>query len=157
MDGRNGTGNRKSIGIEICVNEGADYDKAVANAVELVKHLLVKHNIPVNRVVPHRHWTGKDCPARLLKTWSDFVAKVAEKPKETPKPPVKVPTYKRLLLLKKPMMRGNDVKLVQKKLGVPADGIYGPITRKAVITFQRKKRIAVDGIVGPQTWRKLFT
>lgn len=155
-DSRNGTGNRKSIGIEICVNEGGNYDKAVTNAVELVKNLLAKHNIPANRVVPHHHWTGKNCPARLLKNWPDFLAKVAEKPKETTKHTSKF-IYKRMLQLTKPMMRGDDVKLVQKRLGVPTDGWFGSVTRNAVITFQRKHKLAIDGIVGPITWKSLFS
>lgn len=31
------------------------------------------------------------------------------------------------------------------------DGIYGPDTEKAVVSFQRSKRLREDGIVGPQT------
>jgi hypothetical protein len=32
-----------------------------------------------------------------------------------------------------------------------ADGIRGPLTRSAVIRFQRRRRLIVDGIAGPQT------
>lgn len=36
------------------------------------------------------------------------------------------------------------------------DGVFGPITRAAVIEFQEgSPPLAVDGIVGPQTWAKL--
>ncbi len=35
------------------------------------------------------------------------------------------------------------------------DGIYGPLTKKAVRYFQSKNGLAVDGIVGPQTARAL--
>lgn len=67
------------------------------------------------------------------------------------------PTYKRLLKLTKPMIKGDDVKLVQKRLGVPNDGIYGPVTKNAVVNYQRKNKLLVDGIVGPITWKKLFS
>ena len=47
--------------------------------------------------------------------------------------------------------RGADVASVQRKLGIPADGIFGPQTRRAVKRFQARHGLAVDGIVGPQT------
>lgn len=58
-------------------------------------------------------------------------------------------------------MRGNDVKELQTKLQSlgyevgPIDGIFGPLTEKAVKQFQKDNRIKVDGIVGPQTYDML--
>jgi lysozyme family protein len=46
---------------------------------------------------------------------------------------------------------GSSVSALQQALGIPADGIYGPQTRKAVRQFQRANGLAVDGIAGPQT------
>jgi peptidoglycan hydrolase-like protein with peptidoglycan-binding domain len=43
------------------------------------------------------------------------------------------------------------VAALQSALGIPADGIYGPQTRRAVRQFQRSKGLTVDGIAGPQT------
>lgn len=40
---------------------------------------------------------------------------------------------------------------LQRKLGIPADGIYGPQTRDAVRRYQQANGLAVDGIAGPQT------
>lgn len=66
------------------------------------------------------------------------------------------PTYERLISLQSPYMRGEDVKAVQRAVGVAVDGLYGPITERAVRRFQRQEGITVDGIVGPQTWGRLF-
>lgn len=51
-------------------------------------------------------------------------------------------------------MRGEDVKRIQREIGMPAadqDGIFGPKTERAVRAFQQKAGIQVDGIVGQQT------
>lgn len=51
--------------------------------------------------------------------------------------------------------RGDEVKILQQKLNVDVDGIFGPKTEAAVKDFQKKKGLDVDGIVGPKTWAAL--
>jgi peptidoglycan hydrolase-like protein with peptidoglycan-binding domain len=46
---------------------------------------------------------------------------------------------------------GSSVSALQQALGIPADGIYGPQTRRAVRQFQAAHGLMVDGIAGPQT------
>jgi hypothetical protein len=43
------------------------------------------------------------------------------------------------------------VAAVQRALGITADGIAGPQTRRAIRRFQRRNGLVVDGIAGPQT------
>ena len=50
---------------------------------------------------------------------------------------------------------GNEVKALQEKLNLKADGIFGPITEEAVKDFQRSNGLEVDGIVGANTISKL--
>jgi len=46
--------------------------------------------------------------------------------------------------------------LVNKGYSLAIDGIFGPATKSAVISFQSSQGITVDGIVGPVTWGRLF-
>jgi hypothetical protein len=65
-DGANGPGNRTSVGIELCVNAGSDWERAQENGARLAAALCRAFGLPVERVVPHQHWSGKQCPRRIL-------------------------------------------------------------------------------------------
>ncbi|HKG15557.1 MAG TPA: N-acetylmuramoyl-L-alanine amidase [Pyrinomonadaceae bacterium] len=52
-------------------------------------------------------------------------------------------------------MSGDLTRRLQAKLGLPADGNFGPKTEAAVRRFQRDKGMVPDGIVGPKTWAKI--
>ncbi len=49
----------------------------------------------------------------------------------------------------------STVAAAQRKLGVRADGVLGPKTRRAIRRFQRRRGLAVDGVLGPATLRAL--
>jgi hypothetical protein len=52
--------------------------------------------------------------------------------------------------------KGEGVKVVQKALGLLADGDYGPATKKAVVAFQDNHDVVdSNGIIGPKTWAEL--
>lgn len=61
-DGAYGPGNRTSIAIEICQNADGDRAKAEGNAVALTAQLLQQFNLPLDAVVQHHRWSGKNCP-----------------------------------------------------------------------------------------------
>lgn len=50
---------------------------------------------------------------------------------------------------------GATVKLIQEKLGLVADGNFGPKTEAKVIEFQKKNKLTADGIVGDSTLKAL--
>ncbi|MBJ8103835.1 MULTISPECIES: S-layer homology domain-containing protein [Bacillus cereus group] len=74
-DGAEGTGNRESIAIEIAVNQDGDYNKAVENARKLAAYLMGELNIPLENVKKHQFWSGKNCPAIMIKdnAWEPFL------------------------------------------------------------------------------------
>ena len=51
--------------------------------------------------------------------------------------------------------KGDDVKKLQSKLGLGADGIFGKGTEESVKSFQLKNGLTPDGLVGEGTWNKL--
>lgn len=63
----------------------------------------------------------------------------------------------RLLYLRSPMLRGDDVVELQRLLGGlgfdagKVDGILGPRTADAITDFQRNAGLTTDGICGPDT------
>lgn len=81
-DGTNGIGNRQSIAIEICVNSDSNYLKAVQNTVDLVSFLMKETTIPLDRIVQHNHWNGKNCPMKMRSgspiSWVNFLKLIQE-------------------------------------------------------------------------------
>jgi hypothetical protein len=51
--------------------------------------------------------------------------------------------------------KGKRVLVIQRALGLPADGIFGRGTKKAVVRFQRRHGLTPDGLVGPATWKAI--
>lgn len=54
--------------------------------------------------------------------------------------------------------KGGDVKSLQEKLGITADGSFGPGTEKAVKEWQTKNGLTADGIItsANTSWEKMF-
>lgn len=83
-DGANGTGNRKTIAIEICysLSGGARFDKAEENAAELIAFLLKEYGWGIDRVKRHYDYAPnkKYCPHRTMdKGWDRFLNMVRSK------------------------------------------------------------------------------
>jgi N-acetylmuramoyl-L-alanine amidase len=67
----------------------------------------------------------------------------------------------RLLLLRRPFMRGEDISELQSRLSHfgfdpgKIDGIFGPGTERAVLEFQRNRNLTEDGSAGPEVLTEL--
>lgn len=69
-----GSGNGRSVAIEVCENRGIDKAACIDRAALLTAVMMEAYNIPRERVVPHKSWTGKDCPRVLLREPGGFDA-----------------------------------------------------------------------------------
>lgn len=62
-----GKGNRKSVGVEICYSKlgmgSSKFKKAEDNAVKVCAKLLMDKGLGIDRLKPHRYWSGKNCPS----------------------------------------------------------------------------------------------
>lgn len=52
--------------------------------------------------------------------------------------------------------KGDDVKAMQEALGIGADGIFGPGTKRALRAWQAANGLTADGVAGPMTLGKLY-
>ncbi|MGO4545781.1 N-acetylmuramoyl-L-alanine amidase family protein [Paenibacillus sp. 2TAB23] len=76
------SGNRTSIGIELC--ESGNYEKTLSNAVELVAKLLKQYGWGTERLFRHYDWSGKTCPRLMYDSgkwtgWFAFKNKISER------------------------------------------------------------------------------
>lgn len=78
----NGSGNMKTIAIEICMNSDGDISEATNNAAELAADILKRQGIKKadNFLHQHNRWSGKNCPQMIRRgipySWEEFIAKV---------------------------------------------------------------------------------
>lgn len=79
----NGCRNANSIGVEMCdTQRNGSYNLSAAtraNAIELIRELMGKYNIPITNVVRHYDVTHKNCPAYFVSdagAWNQFLADI---------------------------------------------------------------------------------
>jgi peptidoglycan hydrolase-like protein with peptidoglycan-binding domain len=72
-------------------------------------------------------------------------------------------TWPRLIVLVRPGNRGNAVAGLQQNLRfgyryrfIRITGFYGPLTKRAVLNFQRRFRLPADALVGLVTWNTII-
>ena len=159
--------NANSIGMELCDNkrDGTVYptQKTIDRALELVRWLMKKYNIPPERVIRHYDVSHKLCPAYWCGTaakdalwrsafWNRLTNKLAEKEGAVT---VNLSTLKR-------GSTGSQVRALQILLNGNGydpngiDGSFGPGCEAAVKRYQAAKGLTADGVVGQNTWNKLL-
>lgn len=132
-DGGKGNGNRNGISIEICYSKsgGARWEKAKANAVEVIVQLLKQYGWGIEQVKKHQDFNGKYCPHRILdEGWENFLNLIKEKLGQTVAENTTVQnayTYK------------DFVREVQACIGAKVDGIAGKETLSKTVTVSKTK------------------
>jgi len=123
-----------TIAIEICVNADGDYDKAVRNAAQLVRHIRASDPDVGDELVQHNRWSGKNCPTNLRNgskglDWGDFVALVEKAPR-----PIVHPTKP------KPGKPSFDGRPLQRAVEAADDNVNGPDTRRRINAVRQASR-----------------
>ena len=92
-----GKPNYYTIGIEMCVNEGNDWEKTMALSIELGSDIMIRNNLSIDQVIRHYDVTYKSCPLMFVndeKAWADFKARLAKRVEEKKNPPKPVEEVK---------------------------------------------------------------
>jgi hypothetical protein len=103
------------------------------------------------------HYSSGSSPAVIAEFQQKQQALQTTPSTESPTDQTENPVITRILKLTTPMMKGDDVKSLQTYLNSHlyncglADGIFGKLTKQAVISFQLANQLVGDGIVGPLT------
>lgn len=74
-----GGGNNNSVGIEMCVYSGVDFNMVMRNTAKLTASLLVKYNLTPSDVRQHYDFAGKDCPQVLRQSgrWAEMLGLIS--------------------------------------------------------------------------------
>lgn len=69
--GKYGITNSNSIGVEMCINSGANFEKTKEHTINLIKFLMASYGISKDNVVRHYDASRKVCPASMsANNWS---------------------------------------------------------------------------------------
>lgn len=89
-DGATGSGNRRTIAIEICRSTSEDLNlfiQAEKNAAWLCASLCLQYGWSTKDIYTHKHWSGKNCPHKTLELgWDRFLAMVEQNIADMSKP-----------------------------------------------------------------------
>ena len=147
--------NTGTIGVSLLGGHGsatsdpfeANYTPAQDRALRALLADLQRQFPSIRTISGHNWYAAKACPGFDVTKWRTRAAADA-RPADPPPVQATPPTIRR-------GARGDAVRELQARLGITADGIFGPQTDAAVRMFQTDNRLSVDGIAGPQTWGAL--
>lgn len=139
-DGRNGYGNRNTIGVEMCRNYDrtrkttnlkeplkSQFEKTFNNTIKVVAQVCVDLGIVANKnnIKRHKDWSGKHCPSKILNdnTWDKLVNGIISeynrlKGKSSSKPTTSTPTKPSKPTTKPSTYKGDSIVDYLNSIGV---------------------------------------
>jgi peptidoglycan hydrolase-like protein with peptidoglycan-binding domain len=108
---------------------------------------------PHVQVLGHRDVANTDCPGANA---YPHLADMTPPPAPVAIPVLHPPVYNKPIRVRRPRMRGYTVRWIQAVVGADTDGIYGPATKAKTVAWQQANRLPADGIVGPVTHKAMF-
>lgn len=115
---------------------------AINDAVEMLA--------PGGQWVPHRKYTGSECPGDVIIAWIN-----AGHPASTDTRPCEQKVIRQDSTDERCVRFLQDC-LIRHGHSIDSDGDFGPATAAAVRAFQEFNGLEADGIVGPETWAILI-
>jgi len=158
------TANSRYLSIEMCETITlAEFTEVWLRTIWLLSDMCRRYGWSANNIISHAeisrlyketdHTDPTGYLSKFGKTFADLRAAVITKLSTTPQQQVSRGTISRATVCQG--SKGENVKYLQGKLGIVADGDFGPITKAAVIAFQKANGLDPDGICGPLTWAKI--
>jgi hypothetical protein len=162
-DGVNGPGNSRSIGVEKCMNVDGDRNTTEENAIALYAYMTKEMGIPCDHIQPHQRWSGKYCPAVILKRDGSFnpfrkrieaaigavkdIVEVTRVSNPIVKP---IPSINKSNLIVDGYLGKLTIMALQRYFDTPVDGeISKPST--VIKALQKLLGVNADGYLGPIT------
>lgn len=171
-----GDGNGKDYGILWLMDKDEQPSDQAKNSYQALRNHLISQGVGTRQTTHSPAYSNTACPGEGIKAY--IAGKpTTSAPAPSPQPPAstgaKFPLDQKhyysvfagkgtpgYITCHSGTNNTNDhpaIKRIQAKVGVKEDGIFGPITLKAVKHWQQLNGVASDGKVGPKTWARMFS
>lgn len=156
----NGTDDANERYLAACWLGGPGDGAPTARALAAFEHLIRLHLAAGGRadIAPHSRFVPTACPGPVLTAHCEPWSTLTPGASAVPTFPLPAGWYFGPKEGSRESVSGYyshraDLARWQRRAGVLADGLYGPITRSAAIALQRRRGLVVDGLIGIKTWR----
>ena len=169
--GANGTtsGNADFVSVVYLSGPGEPFTEAAKEAARTIRGIANQKGIGSDNQ-PHSHFKATSCPGDEIRNFIKNLEGNTSVPAPVPTPQPSVPSWGGFPLPSghyfgvlnrddnhnhsgygNPTDQGY-IKMIQREVSVPDDGLYGPQTEGAVINYQKARGLVADGLFGEKSW-----